>query len=229
MTEESEPQTPVVGIVGEGAADFTVLRLILAGYFQDPDIYLNPLQPLRDATGSFDDGGWHQVLEYCKSEQFRGSFNSNDYVIIQIDTDISESHPSYQIAHRAPTGRLYSCEELAALVYDKLVELIGQDFYNSHKERIIFAVCIHSIECWILPLHWDDSRKERVENCLKCLNEKLLTKEGFTIHSKDIRYYDKAAKGYAKHRTLRQHWQANPSLRIFISALESRFHRGFNP
>lgn len=218
--------TPNIGIVSEGPADYTVLQLVLAGYFQDPDIDPNPLQPLLDATGTFADGGWHQVLEYCKSEQFRSAFNSNDYIIVQIDTDISEEHPAYNIPHRDPTGKAHTCEQLIELVYAKLIELIGIDFYAIHKERIIFSICVHSMECWILPLYWSDSRKERTENCLNCLNEKL-SKQGFTIHEKNTQYYRKAAKDYSKNRTLRQRWKDNPSLKIFIDNLENRFDRGF--
>lgn len=217
--------TPTIGIVGEGAADFTVLQYILAGYFRDPDIDPHPLQPIRDATHTFADGGWHQVLEYCQSEQFRGAFADNEYVIIQIDTDVSEAHPAYNIPHRDATGRLYTCDELVKLVQTKLIEQIGRDFYAAHHARILFAICVHSLECWLLPLYWTDSRRGRTENCLKSLNEQL-AKKGFTIHAKEARYYVKVAKPYAKHSTLREHWKHNPSFKIFIDNLEQEFHRG---
>lgn len=103
-------QTPTIGIIGEGPADYTIIQMILAGYFGDPDIDPNPLQPLRDASGTFEAGGWHQVLEYCGSEKFRSAFMSNDYIIVQIDTDISERHPTYQVPHRDASGQVYNCQ-----------------------------------------------------------------------------------------------------------------------
>jgi hypothetical protein len=220
--------TPTFGIIAEGPSDHMVLQLVLAGYFHDSDIDPNPLQPLRDATGTFEEkGGWHQVLEYCSSEKFRAAFNDNDYVIIQIDTDVSEEHPAYGVPHRSSAGRLYLCDELTDLVYTTLINKIGRDFYDAHRDRIIFAVCVHSLECWLLPLWCSDARRGRIQNCLKCLNEQLNKKEGFVIDAKDTRYYRVAAKRYANERTLRQHWENNPSLKIFIQHLEQRFHRGF--
>lgn len=222
--------TPQFGIVAEGPTDFLVLQYILAGYFDDRDIDPNPLQPLRDATGTFEDkGGWAQVLEYCRSEQFRGAFERNEQVIIQIDTDVSEAYPSYGVPHRAADGRALTPAELVDAVTLRLVQEIGPAFYEAHRDRILFAVCVHSLECWLLPRYWQDGRRERTENCLKSLNERLVVQEGFTIHAKEERYYRKIAKPYAKPRELRAHWEHNPSLRLFIASLERRFGRGFTP
>lgn len=54
-------------------------------------------------------------------------------------------------------------------------------------------------------------------------------KEGFTIDRKETRYYSKIAKPYSKTRQLRDHWDANPSLKIFVENLERRFQRLFPP
>ena len=218
-------KTPTIGIVAEGASDQVVLQFILAGYFGDTDIDPNPLQPLRDATGRFESSGWSLVLEYCASENFRRAFVNNEYIIIQIDTDVSEKHPSYGVPHQDANGPL-SCEKLVEAVCAKLVDKIGAEFYEQHKDRIIFAVSVHSLECWLLPLHWDDKRRGRIENCLNCLNEQL-AKQGYTIHDKDSARYRRAAKDYAKPRVLKERWHQNPSLKIFVDNLEQRFQRGF--
>jgi hypothetical protein len=171
-------------------------------------------------------------MKYCRSEDFRGAFNHNHYIVIQIDTDISAEHPAYGIAHQDATGRIYSPAELVQLVQlvsDKLIEQIGDAFYQAYRERVIFVICVHQIECWLLPLYWTDGRREKIVRCLQSLNEQLGPQFGFTIEdkAKDPRLYRKAAKPYVKQRMLRQHWQANPSLAIFINNLEQRFYRGF--
>lgn len=224
MSEVAQPLS--FGIVAEGAADHTVLKRILAGYFDNPDLATNPLQPLRDATGTFESGGWAQVLEYCQSEKFRSAFSFNDYIIIQIDTDISDKHPSYGISHHSESGPK-SPEQLVSEVCAKLIEQMGKAFYDAHKQKILFAVCVHSIECWLLPLYWTDNRREKIINCMTSLNEQLSKQHGFSIDAKDPRYYDKAAKDYSKRKKLLAHWHHNPSLKCFIDHLEARFQRGF--
>ena len=218
--------TPTFGIVAEGAADHTVLRLLLAGYFGDSDIVTRPLQPVRDETGTFESGGWAQVLEYCASAQFRSAFDYTDFIVIQIDTDVSDKHPSYGISHHDSAGPL-SCEKLVEAVCDKLISTIGLDFYQKQKDKILFAVCVHSIECWILPLYFTDGRREKIVNCLGSLNEKLIEKHRFSIDAKSTHYYLKAAKDFSKTKALKAHWHQNPSLKIFVGHLEQRFGRGF--
>ena len=55
------------GLVAEGVTDHVVLENILIGYFNDPDLVVRPLQPLRDATDTLSEsfGGWYNVFEYC--------------------------------------------------------------------------------------------------------------------------------------------------------------------
>ena len=68
---------PTFALVTEGLTDQIILEQILFGFFDDPDIVINPLQPLRDETDSnrvVTPGNWHQVLEYCASTEFRGCF-----------------------------------------------------------------------------------------------------------------------------------------------------------
>jgi len=31
--------------------------------------------------------------------------------------------------------------------------MIGPEFYDTHKDRIILAIAINEIECWVLPFH----------------------------------------------------------------------------
>ncbi len=38
------------GLIAEGPSDQVVIENILVGYFDNPDIIIKPLQPLRDQT-----------------------------------------------------------------------------------------------------------------------------------------------------------------------------------
>ena len=92
------------GLITEGPTDQVVIENILTGYFGDYDILFNELQPLRDASsGQSEIGGWTKVLEYCGSSKFKEAFQFNKYVIIQVDTDISEE-PGFDVSKRDEHG-----------------------------------------------------------------------------------------------------------------------------
>lgn len=215
----------IFGLIAEGITDQIAIENILVGYFNNPDIDVNFLQPLRDETGSDraeNYGGWSQVIEYCQSPKFRNAFKFNQYVIIQIDTDVSQDwNAPYTVSHRDENGEL-TPEQLIEKVIEMLVGLIEEDFYQQHQERIIFAISVHSIECWFLPLYYSDNRKAEITNCLERLNRELAKKEKFTIDAKKPKYYRRISKKYIKHKILMKHYQENPSLKRFIEFIESR-------
>jgi len=94
------------GLITEGLTDQVVIENILAGYFKNPDLDIRPLQPERDKKdeNKFKGyGSWSQVFAYCRLKDFQEAFQFNDYIIIQIDTDVSEEH-GYDIPQRDENG-----------------------------------------------------------------------------------------------------------------------------
>jgi hypothetical protein len=208
------------GLVTEGATDQEVISQILYGFFENPDLLITELQPLRDQTDQSQfggHGGWPHVLSYCGSAKFKEAFQSIRYLIIQIDTDVSEE---YEISKKRD-GQDLSPEELAEAVRQKLIGIMGEEFYAQVRERLLFAISVHSIECWLLPLYYSDDRKAKTVNCLETLNQRL-KKEDFTIdpNSKDLRLYQKIVKPYGKLKELNKHLSANPSLTFFATELD---------
>jgi len=132
-------------------------------------------------------GNWHKVLEYCSSEEFRGAFQFNDYVVIQIDTDVSAD---YAVNDRDENGVEVSVEAMIGRVKAALIERIGNEFYSLYTNRILFAISVQSIECWLLPLFFSDKKKSKTVNCLGTLNQALKSKRQFSIdpNSKNLRY-----------------------------------------
>ena len=119
------------GLITEGLTDQIVIEKILAGYFKSLDLDVEPLQPERDKDNQNKSkyGGWTLVFDYCKSKDFRESFQLIDYIIIQIDTDVSKD---YNIAHQDENGE-FTPQQLIAKVIDKFRDGIGEDFYNTNK------------------------------------------------------------------------------------------------
>jgi hypothetical protein len=211
------------GLITEGLTDQIVIENILAGYFKSLDLDVEPLQPERDKDNQNKSkyGGWTLVFDYCQSKDFRESFQFIDYIIIQIDTDVSED---YNIAHQDENGE-FTPQQLIAKVIEKFRDGIGEDFYNTNQQKIIFAISVHSIECWLLPLYYTDKQKKaKCKNCLNTLNYELSKQHKFTIdkNAKNPEYYREIAQQYGKHKVLMKHYQDNPSLKIFIEEIESR-------
>lgn len=215
------------GLITEGITDQIVIDNILAGYFNNQYIRVRPLQPLKDETDenkAENYGGWSQVIEYCQSVEFKEAFQSNEYIIIQIDTDVSQDwNAPYTVSHRDENGEL-TPEKLIEKVIEMLVGLIGEDFYRQYQDRIIFAISVHSIECWFLPLYYSDNKKAKITGCLEALNREAVKKHKFTIdpNAKNPKYYRKISREYIKQKTLMQHYKSNPSLKRFIELLESK-------
>ena len=205
------------GVV-EGVTDKRVITNILAGYFNNPDINVTWLQP-RDrepiANTKEPPAGWTRVLKYCKTKQFKNAFQENEYVIIHIDTDVSPKE-TFDIPHHDESGEQLTTEDLIAKVIDKFRSLIGEDFYDQYADKIIFAIAVHSIECWLLPLCLPNKKAE-IDDCINILKRDLPD-----FKSKDYRYYQRISMEYTNHISLLKLYAENPSLKIFIEGLASR-------
>lgn len=211
------------GLVTEGGTDQVVISNILYGYYRNKNIPINHLQPLYDETDNsrqLTHGGWGHVMAYIESEQFRQSFQFNDYLIIQIDTDVCEQ---YGISKYEETGKLSTANELVEKVKQHLISKIG-GFYQNVSSRIIFGISVHFIECWILPLYFADGKKEKITGCLGTLNRELSRRYGFSIDpdNKIYDYYVKIAKPFMNHRKIDTIKSHNPSLKIFCKELKSK-------
>ena len=101
----------------------------------------------------------------------------------------------------------------------KITRIDWNRFLHEFSERIIFAITVHTIECWLLPLYYDDANKSKFKGCLDRLNLALNRREGFTISAKTPEYYDSISRKYLKQKTLMSKYGDNPSFKIFIEEL----------
>ncbi len=210
-------------LVTEGITDQKVIENILVGFFDDPNIDINPLQPLRDETDrnrAANPGNWHKVLEYCASEEFRGAFQFNDYVIVQIDTDVAAD---YGVSNRDEEGNEFSDEDIYERIKGKLIAQINPEFHANYAGRVLFAISVQSIECWLLPLFFTDNKKSKTVNCLSTLNQGLKTKKSYSIdpNNKNPHYYEDISTEYTKHKKLMSLYTSNLSLEAFVHELET--------
>lgn len=187
----------------------------------DDDVEVNPLQPLRDATDanrakSDYFGGWERVFEYCQYENFAELFMFNDYVIIQIDTDMGE-HANFGVA-LTYNGADRSAKELVDEVRQRIVSIVDQTIYMEYQSRFNFAIAVHSVECWLLPFYAKEkSHVAKTKNCAKQL-ERDAHKQGLNFN-KEYKTYDTLSKPYQNSRELNKAKQHHQSLALFLDSL----------
>ena len=219
------------GLITEGITDQIVIEYILAGFYNSADIQVDALQPLRDETDenlAQNPGNWHKVFEYCAAKEFEEALQENGeeyFLIIQIDTDIFDGESvgeKYQIQIRDAQNQYLLTEMIIQNTVDKFIELIGNQVYEKYQNQIIFAISVHSIECWLLPIYYKNKKKSETVNCLNKLNQELRKQEKFTISKKNPTYYRQISEKYRKTKTLKIGYKNQISFDVFIQNLDSR-------
>lgn len=210
-------------IVSEGVTDYAVLKNILFGWFkgQDAEPFLKPYQPDPTAEGESswqEFGNWENVLKYLGEKKHRDALEFADFLVVQIDTDQSE-HVNFGVSHRENDKPLEP-SALVAKVVKKLQEIIGPEDVAFYGDRIIFAICVNAIECWLLPL-WDKSKATKCEGCLEAVNRALIRKDEDPLN-KIAERYRAASKDFSKRKILVTEGGKSPSLMIFLNELERR-------
>ena len=215
---------PTFGLITEGATDQAVLKNILIGYFNDVDLTVRELQPSFDATDASQMsifGGWYNVFSYCQSDYLAAAFEQNDFVIIQIDSDCS-----YEKHFDVPRLKDEPLENFVERIKKRLESVISNqmtaELYEIYAKRIIFAIAVDEIECWLLPLFYDDKTQAATNNCLFKLNQKLPVNYKINPKNKDKRVYQRVSKDFMKAKTLQQAYPNNLSFKLFIEDLTNK-------
>jgi hypothetical protein len=143
-------------LITEGITDQAVLETLLYETYSDvEEPNINPLQPVRDATDEARAegyGGWERVMELCAyKDGIVNALTFNDFIIIQIDTDCAD-HQHFGV-QKLKLGAERPVRELIQDVRAVLIGKIDKDVFDQNKARFIFAVSVHSIECWLLPVY----------------------------------------------------------------------------
>ena len=163
-----------IGIVSEGVSDFWVLRHIITRYLKDQDLWILPLNPKQTKDGKQEGpGGWGIVMKYIEDEEKKliveALKEDFEYIVIQIDTDVCEE---YGVKHN-----LTDIESFWENIRENLSNRLPEDF---DRNKLIFAICIDEIECWLIPFV-DNNKKncEKTSSCVKLVNKGIRNKNLF--------------------------------------------------
>lgn len=203
---------PSFAIVSEGVTDQTVIENILEIFGErvlKEAAFVTYAQPIRDETDSHTapHGGWELVLDYCE-HRLADALSTNDYVVIHIDTDQCH-HENFDVAtHDGGAERAHL--DVINDVIEKIMQRIGSVLKPGDQHRLIFAIAVHSIECWLLQLIF---LEERVTGCEERLRYRV-RKEGLGNLTKTYRKYTvlcqeiswKSLRGFAEWNTSLGHF-----------------------
>ena len=163
------------GVIAEGPTDQIVIENILLGYFQDQEDEpaIHPIQPPRPLTET--PGGWGHVFKSLERKDYAGALQYNDYLVIHIDTDVQEQ-PGFDVPRR-DGGKELSVSERVDRVIARLKQDIDPEFYKANAHRILFAIAVDTIECWLLPLLYDDQKAAKTTGCLETASQAAATNQ----------------------------------------------------
>ncbi len=209
-------------IIAEGPTDQTVIENILLDFLEDqddePEIrFIQPPRPLTETPA-----GWGHVFKSLKRKDPENALQFNDYLVIHIDTDVQEE-PGFDVPRREK-GKELSVSDRVDRAVTRLKQDIDDSFFQANAHRILFAIAVDSIECWLLPFLHDKRKAAKITGCLESANQALRKANQDALsagENKFPRAYEKASSGYRKRKTLIQLQNRNPSLELFIKQLEA--------
>lgn len=216
-----------IGLVCEGVSEINVMTRIISKYLGD-EIFVNPIEPeTKRENGVLVQngyGGWQQVLSHCNDETVERILEYNDYLIIQIDTDAS-IQTGYDVKPHDNEGKQKTVEVFYQDVKERLLKDISPEIQEKYEGRIIFAICMNEIECWLLPLFYSDNNRCKMNNCIYTLNQALGKKNIGGIPDTDKNspnarnVYNKILKNFKNKKTIHDcaqyHYDFNELIKQF--------------
>lgn len=160
---------------------------ILSKYLDD-DVIVNPIEPETKTENGYlvqnGYGGWQQVLAHCNDETVEKILDFNDYLLVQIDTDAS-IQKGYDVTPMDENGHPKEVSVFFQDVKNRLLANISEEVQEKYEGRILFAICMNELECWLLPIYYSNNIRCKTNNCLYALNQALGKKNLGGIPEKD--------------------------------------------
>ena len=168
-----------IGIVSEGVSDFFILKHIVERYLKEKDVYTIPLKPKVTSKNKQEGfGTWQGVFDYIKGDDnliVEAVKEGCEYVVVQIDTDVSSQ---YGVENNPDDVQAFW-----TAIKDKLTGSVHPDF---PKDKLIFAICIQEIECWLIPfVSTIENECQNTDRCLNIVNRHIRTKGSIDKQNKN--------------------------------------------
>lgn len=216
-----------IGILSEGVTDQKVITQVLLGFFADQadDLEINPEFPPTVVRGGGPEvGGWTVLKKLLESKHHLQALQYNDYIVVHIDSDCCEEI-GFDVSRRdRQTGKDLRPDALRGAVIERLVDWLGE-ISKDDRERVLFAVAVDSIECWLLPML--ESKPAKQAKTVHCSGaaDRALEREGrppLRTGRNRVRRYEEEAAPYRDRAVLMSTGRISPSLDAFVAELEAR-------
>lgn len=217
-----------IGVVAEGPTDHIVLKAIVNAVLNDLDDEPLVYQLQPPVAGDDNFGGWEQVFAWLAAGRYREALQFNhDLLIIHIDTDVCEL-PRFGV-NRLDAGRPLIDAELVARVRDRLVGLIDATFLAEQGHKLVFAIAVNEIECWLLPVIFDSDqgKARKTTGCTDAASHELRKQKLDGLASGDKKFpkaYQQVARRFRKRKHVDAARAHSPSLDAFVVDLEGKCH-----
>ncbi len=207
-------------IIAEGPSDQRVIENIIQGVASKSDnaATVIDIQPTPNSGG-----GWTEVIHALQCGMAGEALGYCDFVVVHVDTDVCEEK-GFDVLRRVD-GRELTTEELISAVEQRLRDAIGETF-TAIESRVIFAIAVNSIECWLLPVLFDHepAKAAKTTGCLKTANDVLYAQNKAPLKSGDsvnVPAYREVSRAYSKRKILRERSPRNSSLEQFVMKLQA--------
>lgn len=208
-----------IGFICEGVTDLAVLENVFFGLFNEDDLDITELAPppidYSKPTYERNDrkGGWERLKDFLTTEEFKTQLAVHDYILIHIDSD-EGTHPNFGVEIDIKKNGDHL--QFIINIENKLIEWINHSShiqYEPYQNKIIFCICVHSIECWILAHH--DQNSKEIVNCESRMFQFLTHNKNKAV--KDAKSYRKLTKDLKKPKCINSLSQRSQSFKHFIS------------
>ncbi|ELV8694246.1 hypothetical protein QNE54_000960 [Vibrio fluvialis] len=193
----------VFGLACEGPSDQITLEHMLLGVFEelnDDDIaHVQPMFDKSDDPSKRKPGSWERLLEYLTTTRFKDDVAVHDFLIVHIDTDIAR-HVNANIKVDDEHGNRLADVDIVNNTIARLIAQINRSedgYFESIKDKIIFAIMINKLECWLLNTFIDDDQNVcKHDRCNDDLKECLERVGGFPRLGKRTKIFDRISRVY---------------------------------
>lgn len=209
-----------IALFAEGHTDQLVLKNVLLGgsqFDEEPEVhFVQPLAPGAGANGSYAPGGWTVLFDALRRGEHRKALQYNDLLVIHVDTDVCD-----EVGFGVP--KVDDPDKLATAVQERLCTEMGPGFCSEFASRVLFAIAVDEIECWLLPLLFDDQKAKqgKTTGCLEAADRELARRNRDRLSvggDKNPKSYQNESRPLLKPRTLQACAPLNPSLGRFVAA-----------